>query len=285
MKIITALFAAVLLAGCARTPENTACPAVEGVGQVLAAPGVFIGDMHGSTQSPAFLAALACHAIQSGRPVIVAMEYDATDQPVLDRFLQTADVEQGMAALTGTAHWTGNVDGRASVAMADALRRMHSDRRTPGSLKLVAYDFSGADVQQRDATSARHLQALHDQAPQDAFWILFGGNVHARKTIGLPFRNAPPGSEQHQPLGYKLRDWGLIHLNAMYRGGEFWGCTGASTDGCGVVAVGPACTTDCRTDPVIRLHASDPAYDGVYDVSYLSVSRPLHWSSAPADPD
>lgn len=231
--------------------------------------------MHGSNQSPAFLGALACHAMKSGGHVVVAMEYNAQDQPVLDRFLNMADPDEAMDLLTSTPHWTGNTDGRASTAMANALHAMHGYRRTGGQLKLVAYDFWGADGQLRDQASADFLRELRIQMRDaEAYWILFGGNVHARKTMGLPFRNAPPGSEDHQPLGYLLRDWGLIHLNAIYRGGESWGCIDGT---CSVHDLGPPCPTGCTPHPVIRLHDADPAYDGVYDVGMLSVSRPLHW--------
>lgn len=266
-----------LIVSCGRVPEPAAlaCPVVGGIDQVLSGPGVFVGDMHGSNQSPAFLGALACHAMKSGRPVVVAMEYDAQDQPVLDRFLNMADPDRAVELLISTRHWTGNADGRASTAMAHSLRALHGYRRAGGQLKLVAYDFWGADGQQRDQTSADFLQQLRiDMADAGAYWILFGGNVHARKTMGLPFRNAPPGSEDHKPLGYLLRDWGLIHLNASYRGGEGWGCI----DGiCSVHDLGPPCPAGCTLHPIIRLHDGDPAYDGVYDVGMLSVSRPLHW--------
>ena len=279
MKSGIALALLLLLVSCSRTPQvvTSVCPPVEGVEQVLSGTGVFIGDMHGSNQSPAFLAALACHAMKHGRPVIAAMEYDAQDQPVLDRFLRTRDADAAMELLTQTPHWTGNADGRASVAMANALRALHGYRHAGGDLRLIAYDFWGPDGQERDRRSAQYLEQLRIDATPGTFWILFGGNVHARKVTGLPFRNAPPGSAQHQPLGYLVRDWELVHLDARYHGGELWGCTGGSREGCSIRDLGPACPTGCRVEPIIRLDSSDPAYDGVYDVSMLSVSRPLHW--------
>ncbi len=47
--------------------------------------------MHGSVESPAFLIALACHSVKAGRPLVVAMEYDANDQAVIEQFLATPD--------------------------------------------------------------------------------------------------------------------------------------------------------------------------------------------------
>lgn len=269
---------AFLLVSCARQPDvsQLACAPVEGVEQVLPAPGVFIGDMHGSVESPAFLSALACHVVKGGRPLVVAMEYDARDQAVLNQFLGMTEDQRAADLLTSTPHWTGNRDGRASVAMRDALLSIRRYARAGGGVELVAYDLQVSTYQERDRASADYIRQKRDSDGSAAYWIVFGGNVHARKTKGLPFVNAPPGSEDHEPLGYLIRDWGLIHLDAAYRGGAFWGCTGPSPEDCSVKELGPACTTDCPPHPVIRLQSSHPSYDGVYDVGKLTVSRPLY---------
>lgn len=268
-----------LLVSCAKSPDvrQLACPPVEGVEQVLAAPGVFIGDMHGTVESPAFLAALACHVLKSGRALVVAMEYDAQDQAVLEQFLATRDVGKAATLLTSTPHWTSNRDGRASTAMRDALVAIHGLAAAGGNVELVAYDLRVATWQERDPASAEYIRQKRANGASADFWILYGGNVHARKTKGLPFTNAPPDSEDHEPLGYLIRDWGLVHLNVAYRGGAGWGCRGPTPEDCSVLELGPACTLDCPLHPVIRLDSANPAYDGVYDVGRMTVSRPLYW--------
>jgi hypothetical protein len=257
--------------------QTIACSPIDGVEAVLGTAGVFIGDMHGSVQSPAFLSALACHAVKSGRALVVAMEYDARDQPVLDQFLRIADETKAVAALTATAHWTGNRDGRASAAMRDALLEIRRLARAGKQVKLVAYDLEVTTMAERDRKSADFIRRIRSDGNSAAFWIVFGGNVHARKTKGLPISNAPAGVEDRETLGYLIRDWGLIHLNATYRGGTGWACTGPSPDSCATVNLGPGCTTACPAHPVIRLQHSDPAYDGVYDVGKMTVSGPLRW--------
>jgi hypothetical protein len=202
------------------------------------------------------------------------MEYNASEQPVLDQFVATGDREQAASLLTSTPYWTGNRDGRASAAMRDALLDIHQQVQAGADISLVAYDIGGSSSQERETLSARHLRQERSRHPEAAYWIVYGGNVHARKTRGLPFRGAPPDSEQHENLGYLIRDFGLVHLNPMYRGGAFWGCPAG--DDCSELQVGPSCTTDCPVHAVIRLQDSDPAYDGVYDVGKLTVSRPLH---------
>jgi hypothetical protein len=67
--------------------------------------------------------------MKSGRPLILAMEYDAADQSVLDDFLRSADEQAASRLLVGTPHWTQNLDGRA---MRDALLAIRSClRRVP----------------------------------------------------------------------------------------------------------------------------------------------------------
>jgi hypothetical protein len=255
-----------------------ACEPIEGVEQVLSAPGVFIGDIHGSQESPAFLRDLSCHAMQSGRPLVVAMEYDAADQAVLDDFLRSANEQAASRMLVGTPHWAQNIDGRASPAMRDALLAIRRHARAGGEVELLACDLRGAaNSQQRDTASAQYILRKREKDGAAAYWIVFGGNVHARKTRGLTMPGAPAGYADHEPLGYQIRNWNLIHLNAYYRGGASWGCVGPDPSNCQVRPLsGTACTTDCPAHTAIRLRRSDPAYDGVYDVGKLTASPPLY---------
>lgn len=276
MKQLFLLACVFPLISCTYRPDarKLACAPIEGVEQVLTAPGVFIGDMHGTHESPAFLRDLSCHVMQSGRPLVVAMEYDANDQAVLDDFLRTADTQAAARLLTSTVHWTGNIDGRASSAMRDALLAIHGYAREGGKVELVAYDVRVLTVEERDRTSAELIRRKREQDGSAAYWIVFGGNVHARKIRGLP----SPGYEDLEPLGYLIRDWGLIHLDAAYQGGAGWACMGPSPEDCSVLDLAsPSCTTECPPHAVIRLHRSHSAYDGVYDVGKLTASRPLYW--------
>ena len=272
--LIAGMVLTLLQYGPAMAASAVTCSSIGGVEQVLKAPGVFIGDIHGSAQSPAFLRDLACHAMGTGRPVVIALEYDGRDQPVLDQFLQSADERQAEQELTATAHWRGNQDGRASESMRDALLSIRRYARLSARVELVAYDGETPVMGERDKASAGFLRAKRDRDGPAPFWIVFGGNVHARKTKGLNVVGAPAGYENYEPLGYLIRDWGLIHLNARYQGGAAWGCTGPML--CQVRSLGPACTTDCPANPAIRLGREDVAYDGVYEVGSLTPSPPLY---------
>lgn len=277
MRYGVLLLCALALVSCSRSPDprQLTCNPVEGVEQVLGTPGVFIGEMHGTEESPAFLRDLSCHVMKSGRPLVIAMEYDARDQPVLDRFLQEDDETAGHL-LTSTMHWQRNRDGRASTAMRDALLAIRQYARTGGSeVELVGYDLRVATWQERDPASARYLSERRMKDATNAYWIVFGGNVHARKIKGMQMA----GYENHEPLGYLIRDWNLVHLDAAYGGGSSWGCVGGPEDSnCSVIQLGESCTTDCPKTAVIRLGSRmwrGDAYDGTYDVGKLTASPPL----------
>jgi hypothetical protein len=270
MRTSVMVLCAMVLMSCSRPqdPADLACNRIEGVEHVQGIPGVFIGDFHGSQETPAFLRDLSCHVMKSGRPLVVAMEYDAADQAVLDQFLRTSDEAAAVSLLTSTVHWTDNKDGRASSAMRDALLGIWRDAHAGGKVRLLAYDLPVSTWQERDRASAQYI-SRERATTGDAFWIVFGGNVHARKIKGLP----KEGYEDHEPLGYQIRDWNLLHLDVRYRGGASWACVDGN---CSVMQWGPSCTTDCPPHPVIWRTLSDRAYDGYYDVGKLTPSPPLN---------
>lgn len=276
---ILALVCSIVLSASTLAAQPLICSPIDGIEKVLNTPGVFIGDQHGSVETPAFLGDLACHVMATGRPVVIAMEYSAEDQQVLDAFLKTSDEPAASRLLTGTPYWTTNRDGRASSAMRDALLTIRRNARAGGKVKLIAYDTKVDTWQQRDPASADLLIGRRNTDGAAAYWIVFGGNVHARKTRGLTGPGVPPEYAQHEHLGYLLRDWHLVHLNAAYRGGASWACTGAAPGNCSVHQHGQGCSTDCPPHTLIRLTNSDPAYDGVYDVGKLTPSPPLYLSA------
>lgn len=86
------------------------------------------------------------------------------------------------------------------------------------------------------------------------------------KPRGLPFVGAPPGAADAEPLGYRLRDLGYLHMNITYEGGTAWACFRA----CGVHSFG-------RGESVTAFSiapSSDPAYYLEYSVGSLTASPP-----------
>lgn len=81
---------------------------------------VVVGEMHGTTETPAAFAAMVCAAAEQG-PVTVALELPQAMQPQLDAFLAAPDAEAAVATLNGTTFLNLKMaDGRSSTAMRHA---------------------------------------------------------------------------------------------------------------------------------------------------------------------
>ena len=92
-----ALFtAAILLAA-----QPAACSPPEGTDALLAMPQryIVVGESHGTAETPAAFAQMACAAAEIG-PVTIALELPTGMQPQLDTFLTAPDEASATAALT-----------------------------------------------------------------------------------------------------------------------------------------------------------------------------------------
>lgn len=232
----------------------------------LHAPGFVVSDMHGTAEAPAFLKDLVCKLLRSQRAVLLALEYPAAEQSFLDEFLRSKP-DGAASALLASPFWSRSTkDGRTSRAMLELLLWVRQQHASGARIRLLAFDsYSGAAgsaaaFDARDAAMAATLDT--------AFVTLFAGQVHARKTQGLPFIGAPPDAKDAQPLGYRLKDRGFVHLGISYAGGSIWTCM---PSGCGVQQGG-------TPGPAVRSFSitasDDPAYDAMYDAGRLTASRP-----------
>jgi hypothetical protein len=75
--------------------------------------------------------------------------------------------------------------------------------------------------------------------------------------------------ENAEPLGYRLKDLGYLHMNIDYRGGSAWVCP--SSTNCGVRKVGEP-GGGVSSFSIVR--SGDPAYDLQYFVGSLTASPP-----------
>jgi hypothetical protein len=68
--------------------------------------------MHGTAEAPAFVRALVCNLLQSGRAVVLALEYPSDEQHFIDEFLR-ARTRSPEVALLRSPFWTRPTqDGR-----------------------------------------------------------------------------------------------------------------------------------------------------------------------------
>ena len=66
---------------------------------------VFIGELHGSNETPAAFRDLVCDAIAQGKHVTVALERPTSEQAALDNILTAKDLSAAKEALLQLPGW------------------------------------------------------------------------------------------------------------------------------------------------------------------------------------
>jgi hypothetical protein len=205
---------------------STSCSPVPGADQIWSKPSVhwvFIGEWHGSNETPAAFRDLACDAIAQGKHVTVALERPASEQAALDNILTARDLSTARESLLRLHGWKDVLDGRASEAMLRLLVSLRELRRLQPDLKVVAFDapYAGPPAPgPRDEAMGHALLSLSPAKPNDLVLILTG-NVHAmqasKRGYDLAAMYLPPKE--------------ILSLEVTDKGGESW--SESTTGGCG----------------------------------------------------
>jgi hypothetical protein len=204
---------------------STSCSLVPGADQIWSKASVhwvFIGEWHGSNETPAAFRDLVCGAIAQGKHVTVALERPASEQAALDSILTAKDLATAKEVLLQLPGWKEVLDGRASEAMLRLLVSLRELRRLQPDLKVVAFDapYTGTAPGARDEALGHALLSLRPTKPNDLVLILTG-NLHAmqasRRGYDLAAMYLPPKE--------------ILSLEVTDRGGESW--SESITGGCG----------------------------------------------------
>jgi len=227
---------------------------------------VLVGEIHGTQESPAFVADAVEVALDQGRRVTVALEIPQDEGPVLQAYLKSpGGAESGGAGCEEAVFvkqrpfWESYFkDGRSSKAMCkliQALHRLHAQGRPVSLLTIdprplppagspVHADQRGLRQTPRDVgmaeALARSVETSRRSAPEvpHALLIALTGNLHQRLERGAPW------DESYEPMGYRLalrldrsdRQVRLIALDVHpYGGGEAWICSGMTPSSCGSI--------------------------------------------------
>ncbi len=210
---------------------STSCSPIPGADQIWSKASVhwvFIGELHGSNESPAAFRDLVCDAIAHGKHVTVALEHPATEQAALDNILTGNDLATAQESLLRLPGWKEVMDGRASEAMLRLLVSLRELRRLQPDLRVVAFDVpdTGIGAGAREEAMGHTLLSLGAAKPRDLVLILTG-NLHAM---------------QAPQFGYDLAAMYLppkeiLSLEVTDKGGESWtlseGACGPSKGGVG----------------------------------------------------
>jgi hypothetical protein len=259
------------------------CKPISGYDRYLShARGIIVGDLHGTVQAPAFVATLVCNLSHSGHAVLLGLEYPTGEQHFLDEYLG-APTDDPHPALLATPFWTRPTqDGRTSAAMLELLSSIRQQIRSGTRVRVTAFDAlthipTGASVfNARDEAMAEHLRHELSSLSAGEIPVIFAGNVHARKTRDLnpigPSGTSvvlSPEMKNAEPLGYRLKDLGFLHLNIRFEGGSLWTCFSASDCTAHKIGEPGAAISSFSIEP-----STDPAYDALYFVGALTASPP-----------
>jgi hypothetical protein len=200
------------------------CSPIPGVNQVLSkAPvhWVFVGELHGSNETPAAFGDLVCDALARGKRVTVALERPTSEQAALDGILTAQDLFAAKTVLLQQPGWKDGMDGRASEAMLRLLTSLRELRKSYPDLAIVAFDapYTGTAGGARDEAMGRFLLAVGKTKPTDLILILVG-NAHAMQAPEFGY----------QPAAMYLPTKEILSLEVTDRGGESWTWL---DDGCG----------------------------------------------------
>lgn len=205
-----------------------ACTPVSGADRLWqpATRWVIVGEVHGTAETPAAFANLACLAAKTGRRVTIALEYSRDWQPGIDAFLASDGGPAARAALLTLPIWHAAMqDGRSSIAflrMFDRLRQMKQAGQVAG---VVAVDMpvdAHPGPTGRDTLMAQAWQAV--SVPDNGIVLALVGNLHAmRKSIARPGLTIVTAGSLMPPDR-------TITVNVVGNGGQAWNC---QADQCG----------------------------------------------------
>ena len=252
------------------------CPALPGAdafARSTRARWVLLGEsQHGTVEQPEAARGLICAFIRAGRPLIVAVEHPATEQPLLDAYMASDGSVSAKAALLRASNWSPDrADGKSSesmLALLDWLRIHHQLGQVDA---VVAFDaafvsaHSGPGLtttlnSDRNAQMTTNLARLVSKP--GGVVVALTGSYHAQVKMALD-RGVPVPTP-----GAALPREARVSLLIQADGGTAWMCL---EDGCGVHQVGR------RHSAGRRLHlvpTRDGLYDGVIDVGGPETASP-----------
>lgn len=246
----------------------------------LSARALIVGELHGTAETPAFIARLTCSLLKAGRPVIVALEREGQEQPALLAYLASAGQPADVQALTAHGAWARpQQDGRnslAMLAMLEQLRRLRAAGQPVGVLAMqqtfvplvpLVPPGTAGRAAWTEADDARFGE-INDRTMADQVWttlathpaytvVALAGNMHTAIASASRLKQSPWPS-----FGDALAAMTPVQVIGLSSsGGSSWNMT---TQGAGArrTMAGPLYLSDSRIDLQVTLGsltASPPA--------------------------
>jgi len=259
-------------APAAAPPAPPSCREIQGLGPHLE-PGrvLFLGEIHGASEPPAFMRDVACAAVARGLEVTVELEIPITENVRIQSFMASSGAPPDVQALIAGEFWRKEYqDGRPSRARLDLIEALRRLRAGGGQVQIVPIDPGLPNAAERDRGMADFLGTAVDASPL-GFHVALLGNLHTSLDIGTPW---DPKVENAAYLFARARPGvKVVALDIARTGGTAWTCTDGVADHCGA--------RDVKGDPaagtwnvVMNTGGRRRGHDGVYGVGSLTASPP-----------
>jgi hypothetical protein len=179
---------------------------------------IVVGELHGTVEAPQVFADLVCLASKTGRPVVVGLERNETEQPVLDTYLASTGSEGDRAALLSHPSWQNGRDGRSSRAMVDLIEVLRRLKQKGAISRVTAFQpaIRGAQADREAAMADRLTKASSSEA---TLVIALVGNLHAMKTKQTFVSNS------FVPAAGYLPPASTFSIDLRGNGGGAWNCS------------------------------------------------------------
>ena len=190
-----------------------ACAPIPGAAQIWSnkqVHWVFIGEVHGSNETPEAFLDLVCDSLAHHKIVTVALERPTSEQNVLTRLLSADDLTTAEKMLLDQPGWKNGMDGRASKAMLKLLLSLRKLRIAHPGLNVFAFSTpnrSGDLPGKRDEAMGKTLLAFGKSHPNDLILILTG-NVHAMQSPMFGYHPAAMFIPAAERLSLEVTDTG-----------------------------------------------------------------------------
>lgn len=261
----------VFAAGAALTAPK--CAPVSGSDGLWAKPQTrmaIFGEIHGTTEIPAFVGDVVCLAARDGRRVVLGVEMRPQDADApIARYLASKGTAADRAQLI--ADWLPAVpDARSSEAMADLIVRVRALQRAGARISVLSFDPVGPAAgapEAREQAMADTLRQAAEAQPGVRLLILTGG-AHARHGVLGP-NGTIASMTTRLPAGV------AVTVGVAPQGGTIWNCR---LDMTVPAMVCPPKTVEAPAASMPRgivFGAGGEGYDAAFSADRLSLS-PLH---------
>jgi hypothetical protein len=253
-----------LWVACSSPQSALDCAPIPGAEELVTSRRVlFVGEIHGTEEIPRFTGELVCHALRKDKPVLLALELPSADNGLLQTFLEDGNPDP----LLQSPFWTrADQDGRTSRAMMELLLRAHAMHEAGKPVDVVGFDVErklGTMPAERDRGMAEQLIGAMKAHP-DALVVALAGNVHGRRSLGVPW------DPIYQPMAAYLPEERLVSLLAMARHGSAFNC---QSDGCMSRTFGDPATPPVA--PAVSLYPElQEGYDAEVEFGRFTASLP-----------